>query len=65
MVVFLGRMIDPEQDRKSEQKDYSVWESMLGALAQRPGVTIFLGASDTGKTTGLRAAAIDLARAEK
>ena len=39
------------------------WETVLSALTKRPGVTMFLGASDTGKTTALRAAAVHLSRA--
>jgi polynucleotide 5'-hydroxyl-kinase GRC3/NOL9 len=45
------------------QKKHTAWETVLLALAKRPGVTMFLGASDTGKTTCLRAAAAYLARA--
>lgn len=45
------------------QKKHTDWERVLPALAKRPGVTMFLGASDTGKTTCLRAAAAYLARA--
>jgi len=45
------------------QKKHTAWETVLLALAKRPGVTMFLGASDTGKTTCLRAAAAHLARA--
>src|SRR5574341_24021 len=45
------------------QKKHPDWERVLLALAKRPGVTMFLGASDTGKTTCLRAAAAHLARA--
>lgn len=44
------------------QKKHTAWETVLLALAKRPGVTMFLGASDTGKTTCLRAAAAHLAR---
>lgn len=39
-----------------------VWETVFLALVKRPGVTMFLGASDTGKTTCLRAAASHLAQ---
>ncbi len=45
------------------QKKHTPWEKVLLALAKRPGVTMFLGASDTGKTTRLRCAATYLARA--
>lgn len=45
------------------QKKHTPWEMVLRALAKRPGVTMFLGTSDTGKTTCLRAAAIHLAGA--
>jgi polynucleotide 5'-kinase involved in rRNA processing len=45
------------------QKKHPNWETVLPALAKRPGVTMFLGASDTGKTTRLRCAATYLARA--
>ena len=50
-------MIDLSQNRPTD------WETILLALAKRPGVTMFLGASDTGKTTRLRCAATYLARA--
>lgn len=36
------------------------WAEIVLALTQRPGVAMFLGASDTGKTTLLRAAAVHL-----
>jgi len=52
-----GAMIDLSQNRPTD------WETILLALAKRPGVTMFLGASDTGKTTRLRCAATYLARA--
>ena len=45
------------------QKKHTDWETVLLAIAKRPGVTMFLGASDTGKTTCLRVAAAHLARA--
>lgn len=45
------------------QKKHTAWETVLLALAKRPGVTMFLGASDTGKTACLRAAAAHMARA--
>jgi polynucleotide 5'-hydroxyl-kinase GRC3/NOL9 len=60
----------PEQEKKPSgavidlsQKKPTDWETVLLALAKRPGVTMFLGASDTGKTTRLRCAATYLARA--
>lgn len=52
-----GAVIDLNQQKPT------AWERVLLALATRPGVTMFLGASDTGKTTCLRAAAAHLARA--
>jgi polynucleotide 5'-hydroxyl-kinase GRC3/NOL9 len=48
-------MIDLSQPKKT------AWQTVLLALAKRPGVILFLGASDTGKTTCLRAAATHLA----
>jgi polynucleotide 5'-hydroxyl-kinase GRC3/NOL9 len=45
-----------------KQLKHPVWETVFLALAKRPGVTMFLGASDTGKTTCLRAAASHLAQ---
>ena len=47
----------------SEPEKHASWETVLPALTKRPGVTMFLGASDTGKTTCLRTAAIHLAQA--
>jgi polynucleotide 5'-hydroxyl-kinase GRC3/NOL9 len=44
------------------QPKHKAWEAVLLALAKRPGVAMFLGASDTGKTTFLRAAATHLAQ---
>jgi polynucleotide 5'-hydroxyl-kinase GRC3/NOL9 len=38
------------------------WERVFDAFAERRSVAVFLGASDTGKTTCLRAAAVYLAR---
>ena len=45
------------------RKKHTTWKTVLIELANRPGVTMFLGASDTGKTTCLRAAAVHLTRA--
>jgi polynucleotide 5'-hydroxyl-kinase GRC3/NOL9 len=44
------------------QQKHTAWETVLLELAKRPGVTMFIGASDTGKTACLRAAATHLAR---
>jgi polynucleotide 5'-kinase involved in rRNA processing len=46
----------------SERLKNPEWEKVFYALTKRRGVTVFLGASDTGKTTCLRAAAAYLAR---
>ncbi len=44
------------------QPKHNAWQVLSRALARRPGVVLFLGASDTGKTTFLRATASHLAQ---
>lgn len=44
------------------QPKHKAWQVLSRAPARRPGVVLFLGASDTGKTTSLRAAATHLAQ---